>query len=154
MELVFILLVIALDRFTKIWAFNHLYMNNNIVIIKGFFELSYLENRGAAWGILQNQTIFLVVISLIIILGIVGFYIKYRPKSLMLRLSLSLIIGGALGNMYDRVFNKFVIDFIYFHYNNVYSFPTFNVADMSVVVGTFLLAIYILRNEKDGKNSI
>ena len=154
MELVFVLLVIALDRFTKIWAVSHLYMNNNIVIIKGFFELSYLENRGAAWGILQNQTIFLVVISLIIILGIVGFYIKYRPKSLMLRLSLSLIIGGALGNMYDRVFNKFVIDFIYFHYKNVYSFPTFNVADMSVVVGTFLLAIYILRNEKDGKNSI
>ena len=76
---------------------------------------------------------------------------KNRKKSKLLSVSLSLIISGALGNFYDRVVYKYVVDFICVHYKNTYYFPTFNVADVFVVCGTILLAIYILRMESDGE---
>lgn len=151
MEIIIVILVNIIDRLTKLWAVKDLSSGHNVVIIKGFFEFSYLENKGAAWGIFQNKTIFLLCISIIIIMGMIYYLFKYKPKVKLLRIALGLIIGGAIGNMYDRILNKYVVDFIYFHYKDGYSFPTFNVADMSVVIGTMLLAIYLLRNENNGE---
>lgn len=150
MEIIIIVLVNIIDRLSKIWAFKNLKDYNDVVIIKNIFSLSYLENRGAAWGIFQGKTIFLLTITIVIIIGIIYFLLKCKPKSKLMRISLSLIIGGAFGNMYDRLVNKYVIDFIYFHYKDVYSFPTFNVADMSVVVGTILLAICLMKDDNNG----
>lgn len=147
MEIIIIILVNLADRLTKLWAVKQLKSGNDLTIIKGIFDFSYLENRGAAWGIFQNKIIFLLIITIIIFAGIVYYLVKYKPKSKLIRLSLSLIIGGAIGNMYDRAVYKYVVDFIHFHYMEVYNFPTFNVADMSVVIGTALLAICLLRNE-------
>lgn len=147
MEIIIIVLVNFLDRLTKLWAVKQLKGQNDITIIKNIFSLSYLENKGAAWGIFQGKIIFLLIVTLIIFAGIVYFFIKYKPQSKLIRISLSLIIGGAAGNMFDRAVYKHVVDFIYFHYKEIYSFPTFNVADISVVIGTFLLAICLLRNE-------
>ena len=150
MEIIIIVLVNIIDRLSKIWASKTLKDYNDIVIIKNIFSLSYLENRGAAWGIFQGKTIFLLCITIVIIIGIIYFIFKYKPKNKLMRISLSLIIGGALGNMYDRLVHKYVVDFIYFHYKDVYSFPTFNVADMSVVVGTILLALYLIKDDNNG----
>ncbi|OOO62730.1 signal peptidase II [Clostridium tepidum] len=147
MEIFILILGILLDRISKIWALNTLASGKDIVIIKNLFSFSYLENRGAAFGIFQNRLIFLTLITVIVILGVVYFIIKYKPTSKLLKISLALIISGAIGNFIDRIYYKFVVDFIMLHYKDVYYFPTFNVADMLVVLGTILLAIYILKEE-------
>jgi signal peptidase II len=148
MEIFIILIVNVIDRVTKMWASKSLINGNDVVVIKNIFSFSYLENRGAAWGIFQGKVNFLLIITLIIIIGMVVYLLKYKPKSKLIRISLSLIIGGALGNMFDRGFYKYVVDYIYFHYKDVYSFPTFNFADMSVVVGTILLVVCLIKDEK------
>lgn len=148
MEIFIILIINVIDRVTKIWASKSLINGNDVVVIKNIFSFSYLENRGAAWGIFQGKVNFLLIITLIIIIGMVVYLLKYKPKSKLIRISLSLIIGGALGNMFDRGFYKYVVDYIYFHYKDVYSFPTFNFADMSVVVGTILLVVCLIKDEK------
>ncbi|AJA47939.1 lipoprotein signal peptidase [Clostridium pasteurianum DSM 525 = ATCC 6013] len=150
MEIIIIIIVNLIDRLSKIWAIKTLREGNDVVIIKDIFSLSYLENRGAAWGIFQGKTNFLLIVSIVIIVGMIYFIFKYRPKNMLMRVSLSFIIGGAVGNMYDRMFNKYVVDFIYFHYKDIYSFPTFNVADMSVVLGTILLAICLIKDDSNG----
>jgi len=145
--IIVLILGIFLDRISKIWALNTLASGKDIVVIKNLFTFSYLENRGAAFGIFQNRLIFLSLITAIVILGVVYFIVKYKPTSKLLKISLSLIISGAIGNLIDRIYYKFVVDFIMLHYKDVYYFPTFNVADMLVVIGTVLLAIYILKEE-------
>lgn len=147
MQIIILILGIVLDRISKMWALNTLASGKDIVIIKNLFSLSYLENRGAAFGIFQNRLIFLSLITVIVILGVAYFIVKYKPTSKLLKISLSLIISGAIGNLIDRIYYKFVVDFIMLHYKDVYFFPTFNVADTLVVIGTILLAIYILKEE-------
>ncbi|MDF2504023.1 MULTISPECIES: signal peptidase II [Clostridium] len=150
MEIIVIILVNIIDRLSKIWASTTLKDYDDIVVIKNIFSLSYLENRGAAWGIFQNKTIFLLIITIIVMIGIIYFLYRYKPKSRIMRIGLSLIVAGALGNMYDRITHKYVVDFIYFHYKDVYSFPTFNIADMSVVIGTILLAWCLIKDDNNG----
>ena len=147
MEVVIVFLGLLLDRLSKIWALSSLKENNGIVLIKDFFKLEYLENRGAAFGIMQNKLIFLALFTFLVIAGMIYYLIKYKPKSIFQRLSFAFIISGALGNLFDRVFYKYVVDFILVHYKDVYYFPTFNVADMLVVVGTAILAICIVKEE-------
>lgn len=147
MEVIIIFLGLLLDRLSKIWALNSLKENDGIVLIKDFFKLEYLENRGAAFGIMQNKLIFLSLFTFLIICGMIYYLIKYRPKSIFQRISFAFIISGAIGNLFDRVFYKYVVDFILVHYKDIYYFPTFNVADMLVVVGTIVLAISIVKEE-------
>jgi signal peptidase II len=147
MEVLVVFLGLLLDRLSKVWAFNSLKDNSGIILIKDFFKLEYLENRGAAFGILQNKLILLALVTFLVISGMVYYIIKYKPKSRFLRVSFALIISGALGNLYDRLFYKYVVDFILVHYKDVYYFPTFNIADMLVVVGTLILAISIVKDE-------
>ena len=147
MEVLIIFLGLTLDRLAKVWALSSLKEKSGVVLIKDFFKLEYLENRGAAFGILQNKLILLALVTLLIISGMIYYIIKYKPKSKFLRISFALIISGALGNLYDRVVYKYVVDFILLHYKEVYYFPTFNIADMLVVVGTVILAISIVKEE-------
>ena len=151
MELIIIVLGLILDRVTKIWALNVLTKTTEIPVIKDFFSFAYLENRGAAFGILQNKLIFLSLVTLTIMGGIVVYLFKYKPTSKILRISLAFIVSGAIGNLIDRVWYKYVVDFIMLHYKDVYYFPTFNVADMFVVVGTMLLVIYMIKEDNNGK---
>lgn len=147
MEILIIVLGFILDRLSKIWAMKSLSGKDDIVIIKDIFSFSYVENRGAAFGFFQDKVILLSIITLLVLCGIVYFMYKSKAKSKLLNISLSLIVGGALGNLFDRVYNKYVIDFIMFHYKT-HVFPNFNVADMMVVTGTGLLAIYLLKDVK------
>lgn len=131
----------ALDRLTKMWVLEQV-IGNPITVINNFFYVRHLENEGAAFSILQGKTVLLVIMTSIVALVILGVLIKNKDK--FLRATLSLILAGALGNLFDRIFREGkVVDFLEFHFGK-YVFPTFNVADCFVVVGTILLAIYIL----------
>lgn len=148
MEILIIILGLIADRLTKVWALNSLSKVDEIVIIKNIFGFSYLENRGAAFGVFQNKVFLLGIVTSIVIAAMIFYLLKYKPASKLLRVSIALIISGAVGNLIDRFAYKFVVDFILVHYKDVYYYPTFNVADMLVVVGTILLAICIIRDEK------
>ncbi|WP_097025788.1 signal peptidase II [Clostridium peptidivorans] len=151
MEVIIIILGVILDRVTKIWAVKELSMGKDLIIIKDFFQFSYLENTGAAFGIFRDKTIFLAIITFIITIGVLFYLFKYKPQSLILRLSLAFIISGAIGNLIDRAYYKYVVDFILIHYKDMYYFPTFNVADIFVTIGTALLALYVIKEEKNGE---
>ena len=99
MEVVIIFLGLVLDRLTKVWALTSLKDNNGVILNKSFLKLEYLENKGAAFGILQNKLILLALVTLLVISGMIYYIIKYKPKSKLLRISFALIISGALGNL-------------------------------------------------------
>ena len=145
--MIYIIFVIGLilDYITKIWALDTLRGKPDITIIKGFFDLSYLENRGAAFGIFQGRVYLLAVVTLIIIGGFFFYYLRTKKKTLLFTISTALILTGAIGNLIDRLRYGFVVDFISWHWKDVYYFPTFNVADICITIGTGLLVIYILK---------
>lgn len=151
MILIIIILGIFLDRSTKLWALETLRGNDGIVIIKNFFSFDYLENRGAAFGILQGRVSVLTIVTSCVVVALIIYLFKYSPKSKLMKYSLALIISGAIGNLYDRIVYQYVVDFILLHYKDVYYFPTFNIADMLVVFGTAIMAIFLLREDSNGK---
>lgn len=135
--------LVFLDQLTKILAVGHLKGQDEIVWIPGVFELRYLENRGAAFGMLQEkQWVFLIIAALFLIIACMALVkIPNDRKYWLLRLTIILIASGALGNMVDRFANRFVVDFFYF---SLINFPIFNVADIYVSVGCALMVILIL----------
>lgn len=151
MEVAIIILGIVLDRVTKLWAVKTLSSGNDIVIIKNFFQFSYLENSGAAFGIFRDKILFLTATTLIVVSATLFYLFKFKPTSKLIRISLALIISGAIGNLIDRIQYKYVVDFILFHYKDIYYFPTFNVADILVSVGTILLAIFVIKEDVHGE---
>lgn len=144
MTLVIILSVIILDQITKYLAIG--LKKGSIKLIDNFLSLVYVENRGAAFGILQGKKIILVFFTFIIIMAMCYYLFKgQNSMATISKLSISLIIGGAIGNLIDRVFRHYVIDFISITFPNGYEFPVFNVADIAVVCGTFLLVIAFMK---------
>jgi len=142
-DFVIMILLIILDQITKSLAVTSLKEKNAIPLISGVLELNYLENRGAAFGMLQNQKWFFVFVA-VIILGCIFYILIKAPtekKYVILHILLVLIAGGAIGNMIDRMMLGYVIDFIYFKLIN---FPIFNVADMYVTCATVILIIMLL----------
>lgn len=138
-----IILLVFLDQFTKHLAVVHLMDKPAFKIIDGVLELNFLKNSGAAFGMLQNQKVFFVLVA-VLILFIIAYVLFRMPddkKYNYLHILLVLIASGAAGNMIDRVRNDYVVDFIYFVLIN---FPIFNVADIYVTVATFIFVILIL----------
>jgi len=148
MYIFIIILGIVADRATKLLSISKLKGNESVTVIKDFFSFEYVENKGAAFGILQGRQYILSIMSAIMILAIIYYLIKYKPSSKLLKTSLALVISGAIGNLIDRLYYNYVVDFISLHYKDIYYFPNFNVADMLVVVGTVLLSFYIIKDVK------
>ena len=136
-------ILVFLDQWTKYLAILHLKGQNPIVIWEGVFELHYLENRGAAFGILQGQKAVFLVCTVVVLLLIAFFYSRMpvERRFLPLRLVGVLLAAGAIGNLIDRMRYSYVVDFLYF---KLIDFPVFNVADCYVTVGAVLLAALIL----------
>ncbi|MCI8297471.1 MAG: signal peptidase II [Lachnospiraceae bacterium] len=135
--------LIWLDQWTKGLAVAHLKGQQAIVIWKGVFELRYLENRGAAFGMLQDEQGFFFLVG-IVVFGMVLFALYRMPftrRYLPLGVCMALLMAGAIGNMVDRIGQKFVVDFLYFC---LIDFPIFNVADCYVTVAAFLLILLIM----------
>lgn len=139
---------LLIDQITKILA--HLYLND-IKIIKNFFNLTYVENTGAAWGILDNNRIILICVSVIALL-IVNKYINTEVSINKLSIvSYGLLLGGIFGNLLDRIFRGFVIDFLNFNIFG-YNFPVFNIADSLIVIGIILMFIEVIRGSHGSKS--
>lgn len=141
-------LLTILDQFTKHQAVLHLKDQAPFVIWEGVFELNYLENRGAAFGILQGQKV-IFVISTVLVLALLAFYYHRAPlgrRFCPVRVIGVLLAAGAVGNMIDRATQSYVVDFLYF---KLIDFPVFNVADCYVTVGAILMALLFLFYYKD-----
>lgn len=137
------IVLIVLDQFTKWLAVVHLKDQEPFVIWKGVFKLEYLENRGAAFGIMQDRQI-LFAVGAVVIVCLIGFIYGRMPHTsryYLLRICAVMICAGAIGNMIDRLRLNYVVDFFYFELIN---FPIFNVADCYVVVACILFAFAIL----------
>ncbi|MEG0181491.1 MAG: signal peptidase II [Paraclostridium sp.] len=140
-----ILGLIGIDQISKYVAINYLANIGSIPIIKDVVHLTYVENRGAAFGMFQNnQMIFVIVAIAACIFGI--YYLYKKEINLLGKAAIILIMSGAIGNLIDRVRLGFVID--YFDFRIVWDY-VFNIADVFVVVGTILLCIYIIFFEND-----
>ncbi|CEJ74826.1 lipoprotein signal peptidase [[Clostridium] sordellii] len=137
--------LIAIDQISKYLAVNYLANIGSIPIIKNIFHLTYVENRGAAFGMFQNnQIIFIVVAIAACVFGL--YYLYKKDLNILGKSAIILIISGALGNLIDRIRLGFVVD--YFDFRVIWDY-VFNVADVFVVVGTILLCVYIIFFEND-----
>lgn len=142
--------IIFLDQITKIIAANTLKGNAPAEIIPGVLELRYIENRGAAWGMMQGAGIFFIILTIAVMVGVIVLVAKmpsvkrFRP---LLAFAIQLFAGG-IGNLIDRIGLRYVRDFIYF---KAIDFPVFNVADVSVTCGVCLLVLLVIfvYREKD-----
>ena len=138
MELVLTVLILLLDQGTKVWAEKAL-TDEPLVLIPGALELTYLENRGAVWGLMQGWRIIFLVATFVFLLIIAWFYLRKRKDMTMLtRIILSLLFSGAIGNLIDRAFLGYVRDMIYV---SLINFPVFNVADSAITIAAALLVI-------------
>jgi len=143
--------LVAIDQLIKIWALGSLAPVRQIQVIPGFFSLTYIENRGAAFGILQGRIGFLSVVVILVLSAALFAILGGKIKASFLIWSLSLVIAGGAGNLIDRVLRGYVVD--YLDFSALFGFPVFNFADCCVVIGTFLILIYILfldRPQKEG----
>ncbi|MGI6010365.1 MAG: signal peptidase II [Ruminococcus sp.] len=146
-----LLILVFLDQWTKHLAVIHLKNQPDIEIIPGVFQLHYLENRGAAFGILQNQQWIFILLCFFFLFLITWLYLRLPRQKYYLPLAvLSVgISAGAIGNLIDRIRLNYVVDFLYASFIN---FPVFNVADIYVTVSVILLVIFILFFYKDDED--
>lgn len=136
-------LIILADRLTKYYISVNFVLGESREFINGFINLTYIHNRGGAWGMLYGHTYILIPLTIVIMAVCVFLYIKYGNKSRLLLWAITFVLSGGIGNMIDRVFHGGnVVDFLHFEFFP--SFPIFNVADCAIVVGAGLLILYFI----------
>lgn len=143
MNFIIVLVVIIIDVVSKVLVTNNLVLNKSITIIPNFFYLTYAHNYGGAWSIFENNTLIITIISFIVILGISYYIFKNRVTKKIEIIGYSLLLGGAIGNLIDRVISGYVIDFLDFYIFG-YDFPIFNIADIGIVIGIMLLLVSMI----------
>ena len=142
------LISIILDQVTKQIITRNMEIGDRIPVLGNFLSITYHRNSGAAWGIMQGQMFFFYIMTAIAIAGIIYWLYKIDFKTeKVMTIALALILGGAIGNFIDRILYQSVIDFISTYWWG-YSFPIFNIADMSLVIGVGLMAIDALFLER------
>lgn len=150
--------VIALDQATKIYVHTHFLLGESITVIPNFFDLTYVRNPGAAWGIFSTasetfRNVFFLSIPVIAILFILYLLRDVKDDDKTQTIALSLVAGGALGNYIDRLQFRFVIDFLDFHYKRIYTYPAFNVADSAIVIGIGILLLLMFLDKPAQKEN-
>lgn len=137
------LLIVLLDQVTKWMIVKKMELGESVQVIENFLYITSHRNRGAAWGILQNQMWFFYIITAIVIVALIVYIQKLKNNQKLLGIALSLMLGGAIGNFIDRLFRKEVVDFID-TWIFTYHYPIFNIADSALVIGVILVTIYML----------
>lgn len=150
-------LVIALDRVTKWTIASRLSMHDSIPVIPGFFRIIHTENRGAAFGLFADSPSewkvgLLILFSLVALLIVSALLWKNSHSLTTTGVGLALILGGAIGNLWDRIVSGHVVDFLLF-YVGQYQWPAFNLADSAIVVGAGLLVFEILFTKPAGRET-
>ena len=136
-------LLLGADQLTKYLVSTGFALGERREFLNGFIDLTYIHNRGGAWGLLYGKTYILIPITVIVMTVCIILYKKYGKKNKLLFWAIMLVLSGGIGNMIDRVFRDGnVIDFLHFEF--LPSFPVFNVADCAIVVGAGLLILYFL----------
>lgn len=141
------ILLIALDQLSKWWIVQHMELYQSIPVISDFFYITSHRNRGAAFGILQEQRWFFIVVTTCVVIAIIVFMVKMKKETILTKTALSFVLGGAVGNMIDRIRTGEVVDFFHFQFGS-YHFPIFNVADSAICVGVVLFLIANLLDYK------
>jgi len=153
--------VVGLDQLAKWLVARALDLHEYVPIVDGLLSLSHVRNRGAAFGLLSNaelphQSVLLAVMSLAALAAIAFYFIRLPASAWLPRFALALVLGGALGNLVDRVRLGYVVDFIHLYWKQ-HQWPDFNVADSAITIGVTLLVLDILRSpgpEPPGKPGI
>ncbi|MBT9169163.1 MAG: Lipoprotein signal peptidase [Syntrophomonadaceae bacterium] len=137
-------LVVLFDQLSKLLVVNTMSLNQSIPVIPNVFHITYVHNFGAAFGLLAHRTGFFILVAVAVVLLLLAF-LRYLPKEQkLLRVALVLQLGGAAGNLIDRVRVGYVIDFFDFRV-----WPVFNVADIAIVFGIGLLILDLTRNARE-----
>lgn len=140
--------IFLLDRLSKILVVNFISLNNSVSVIDGFFDLTYVKNYGAAFGMFDGMTFFIVLVSLIVFAYLI-YEIRRGIHNKLITTSICFVIGGLLGNLFDRLIYGYVIDFLDFNVFG-YDFAIFNIGDSFIVIGTIMLGIGFFLEEKHG----
>ena len=148
--ILFCLLFIFIDQFIKFLVINYISYNNDVVIINNFFSLTNISNTGAALGILSNNIIFLIFVSLILIYYVLKEINNSNEKYTVI--SLLFILSGSFGNLIDRVFRGYVVDYMSFTLFDK-NMPVFNFADMLITFGVVILIVLVIKGGLNGNKS-
>lgn len=151
MKKIIILLIsgglLALDLITKSWIQLNLALGQSIQVIPGFFDITYLQNTGAAWGMFDGPIMRPIFLLISVGVTVTALYYFFKEENLLLLTGIGLIIAGNTGNFYDRLMLHYVRDMLSFNIFG-YAFPVFNVADVCLVVGFGVLFLYMFLEEK------
>ncbi|EGQ1695068.1 lipoprotein signal peptidase [Staphylococcus pseudintermedius] len=143
----FITLIILIgDQLTKFIIRTQMTLGESFAVVPNFLYITSHRNNGAAWGILSGKMTFFYIITIIVLIALIVFYIKEAKNNMLMQIAISLLFSGALGNFIDRVSSGEVVDFI----DTVifgYDFPIFNIADASLTIGVVLLIIVLLKDQ-------
>jgi len=131
--------VVIIDQYSKYYIQQHMTPGMSIPIVENVFHITYVLNPGAAFGILQHQTFFFIVVALLLLIAAIYFYPRIPQGYMLLRLGIGLQVGGAIGNVVDRLKTGFVVDFFDFRI-----WPVFNIADIAIVCGVGCIIYNIL----------
>lgn len=149
------LLVFVLDQASKLFFENSLSLYQQIVIIPDYFSWTLAYNKGAAFSFLASesgwQRWFFAAVAVVVSVVLVVWLKRLKANETLLALALALVLGGAIGNLFDRVVYGHVIDFILVHWQNRWYFPAFNLADSAITLGAILLALDMFKPQKSGE---
>lgn len=141
-------IVIVIDQWTKYYIQTRLAPGDSIPVISDIFHITLVLNPGAAFGLLEHQRAFFVIIAIVMLLGVAFFYPRIPQDSKILRIGIGLMTGGAIGNVIDRIKTGLVVDFFDFRI-----WPVFNIADIAIVSGVSIIifSMLYLSKEEDGR---
>lgn len=136
------IVVVIVDQLSKFYIETHMHLGMSIPVIENVFHLTYILNPGAAFGMLEHRTSFFIIVALLLVAAVIYFYPRIPPGHRMLRAGIGLQVGGAIGNVIDRIKTGYVVDFFDFRI-----WPVFNIADIAIVCGVGLIILSILRSQ-------
>ena len=148
--LVLSIVLILIDQILKVLICNKIAVGESVVLIKNFFHITRAHNYGAAWSILNEQSIFLIVIAVIAIVIVYFYFIKDKKLKKSDTILYSMLISGILGNMIDRIRLGYVVDYLDFYIFG-YDYPVFNLADILIVISMTILIIKTFKEDHDAK---
>lgn len=145
------LLLVVIDQIVKILVINKMALQQSIIVINNFFNITYVRNTGAAWSILSGNVLLLIMISVLALVTIYYYLIKDKDLNKIDIVSYSMLIGGIIGNLIDRIVHGYVIDYLDFKIFN-YNFPIFNIADTLIVISIIIIGISLIVGEYREQN--
>ncbi|MDD5382390.1 MAG: signal peptidase II [Candidatus Margulisbacteria bacterium] len=145
-----VLLIVVLDQYFKYLVHKLMFLGQSIPLLGEVIKLTYVRNTGAAFSTFIGFSPYLIAVGIIVALGVIYFHYRLPAKALFLQTALALVLGGSLGNLLDRIFRSYVVDYL-----DITIWPVFNFADVMINVGVILIAVKLfLKEEKDVSNPV